>query len=145
MFGTINGRGYRQGAQCVHRICKWENAKLKRIIEILQEDAQHILLTLYHARTHAYVTGTQPGGQHKPLQPVSPSFVHPDEQSPQILPPGVFTHARLLWQPPLSVRAHSFTSSHKNVCKRSTQQTYPLSAMHQCSAPFRCMRVWTGG
>ena len=44
-----------------------------------------------------------------PVQPVGPSFIHPDAHFPHMRPPGVLAHTRALWHPPLLLR-HSFTS-----------------------------------
>ena len=50
------------------------------------------------------------------MQSVSPRFVHPEGQSPQVRPPAVLIHVRWLWHPPLFAR-HSFTS--KNAIART--------------------------
>ena len=94
--------------------------------------------SIARAQTHTRATGTPPGSPYEPLHPVAPSFVHPVWHWPQILPPGVLIHARLLWQPPLLAPAHSSTSSRGHVCKRSTRHARRLSdvtAMPQRSTP----------
>ena len=54
-------------------------------------------------------------GRHKPVQSASPVLINPDGQSPHVLPPAVFLHSRLAWQPPLSF-AHSSTSDQTSAC-----------------------------
>ena len=68
-----------------------------------------------------------PSTRHEPLHFVSPSLLQPLGQSPQVRPPAVLVHVRLLSQPPLLVE-HSSTSARRRQhvqhaiwkCKRHT-------------------------
>ena len=78
----------------------------------------HACMRLYKRKNHADTL-------HKPAQPVVPLFVHPDGQLPQVRPPGVLLHARLVSHPP-------FPLLHSSMSKHAFPKTFMHTLMHTC-------------